>query len=179
MDAHAIHRGTSTARSHPFARSVPFHASQFHISRNSHAVVVRETTDGLGAACGGCARVFFIGWILPEVSTLYEMKVLVALFGIVAAVLAISGLAWLRICIVNRPTFVCCDCGYDLRGCVVPSAPCPECGSELRRTEARAFRTSSWGLWILIPGVVQLLLGATACAAGSSCAFLIRNVAGW
>ena len=119
-----------------------------------------------------CALAFcFIGWIFFEVSAPYELKVLTALFGIAAAVLATSGVAWLRICLVKRPTFVCGGCGYDLRGCGVPSAPCPECGSELRCTEARAFRTSPEGLWILIPGVL-LLLGAAACAAYS--ALLIR-----
>ncbi len=114
-------------------------------------------------AVGALAFCFF-DWHLLEASSPYEIKVLIAWIGIAAAVPATSGLAWLRICLVKRPTFVCGGCGYDLRGRGVPSAPCSECGSELRRTEVPAFRTSPWGRWILIPGVL-LLLGAAPCAA--------------
>ncbi len=121
---------------------------------------------------------YFIGWLFPTVSSRYEMTVLTASFGIVAVVLATSGFAWLRICIVNRPTFVCGGCGYDLRGRGVPSAPCPECGSELRRTEEAAFRTAPWGRWILIPGVL-LVLGAAVCAAFSGMSFFLRYAADW
>jgi len=117
-------------------------------------------------AVGGLA-VYVIGWRF-DMSLLADegsvTVVLTAWTGIVAAALATSGVAWLRICLVNRPTFVCGGCGYDLRGCGVPSAPCSECGSELRHTEVPAFRTSPWGLWILIPGVL-LLIGAVPCGA--------------
>jgi len=115
---------------------------------------------------------YFIGSLLSTVLSRHDMTVLIALFGIVAAVLATCGRAWLRICLVKRPTFVCGGCGYDLRGRGVPGAPCSECGSELRRTEVSAFRTSPLGRWILIPGVL-LVLVAAVCAVYSGLSFYV------
>jgi len=120
-----------------------------------------------GPLAVGALAFYFIFWYLidrsPGAGDGLLMELYIAWSGIVAAALATSGVAWLRICLVNRPTLVCGDCGYDLRGCGVPSAPCLECGSELRHTEVPAFRTSPLGLWILIPGVL-LLIGTAPCA---------------
>jgi len=71
-------------------------------------------------AVGGLAFCF-LGWPLLETPSSYKAKVLTALFGIVAAVLATSGVAWLRICLVKRPTFVCGVVDTTCEGAVCPA----------------------------------------------------------
>lgn len=123
-----------------------------------------------GPLAVGAIASFAISWHLIELSpsSSYGSRapVYMAWAAISAIVAGTSGFAWIRACIAKQPTLVCAGCEYDLRGRGSPSAPCPECGSALRRTEAPALGSYPSGLWILLPGVL-LLLGAAACAAYS------------